>query len=100
MVTSYYGTTILAITFKGSKLRNNSLKNMKIASYNNYQVGIVDGNTIRDVTTALPSFLEKIPEQRINWLINKWGELQPQIKNIAANAKPTPLTEIKLLSAN
>ncbi len=71
---------------------------MKIASFNEHQVGVVTDSGIIEVTHLLPAFLAEMPRQRINWLITHWGELRGKL----ANAIGTPVApdRVTLLAAN
>jgi 2-keto-4-pentenoate hydratase/2-oxohepta-3-ene-1,7-dioic acid hydratase in catechol pathway len=73
---------------------------MKIASFNHFHVGVVDGNTVYDMTDLLPSFLNGLPRQRVNWLISNWAEMLPIFKNFKQKGKAYALDYIQLLSAN
>jgi len=73
---------------------------MKIASFNEYRVGIVDGSVVYDMTAALPQFLEQLPRQRVNWLVAHWNEVQPAFARYRSEAKPVALSTVTLLPAN
>lgn len=71
---------------------------MKIASFNDYRVGVVSADGIKDVTAVLPDFLSQMPAQRINWLIEHWKELKDPVLN--ARGASIPVTSLRLLPAN
>ena len=73
---------------------------MKIASYDDHRVGVVEGDTLRDVTAALPAALDLLPQQRINWLIANWQEAAPRLQEEAVRAPALPLDRVRLLPAN
>lgn len=73
---------------------------MKIASFNDYRIGVVDGDSIYDITNTLPEFLAEIPRQRINWLINHWGDMKDVIARYRQESKAQPLANVQLLPAN
>jgi 2-keto-4-pentenoate hydratase/2-oxohepta-3-ene-1,7-dioic acid hydratase in catechol pathway len=73
---------------------------MKIASFNNYCVGIVDGDSLYDITHTLPEFLAEIPRQRINWLISHWAEMKAVLANYREASQAQPLEKVQLLPAN
>ncbi|TFZ02827.1 FAA hydrolase family protein [Ramlibacter henchirensis] len=73
---------------------------MKIASFNDHRVGIVDGTTVYDMTAALPDFLQQLPRQRVNWLVAHWNELRPAFAGYLETGKPLPLSSVTLLAAN
>lgn len=70
---------------------------MKLAVFNDYRIGLIDGDQVRDVTAALPAWLDQLPAQRMNWLIAHWAELKPALINAEASAPPLALTQVKLL---
>lgn len=73
---------------------------MKIASFDDHRVGVVEGDGLRDVTDALPSWLDFLPQQRINWLIAHWSELGADVAAVRAAAPVVPLETVRLLAAN
>lgn len=73
---------------------------MKIASFNDYRIGIVDGDTVHDMTSALPQFLSQLPRQRVNWLVSHWEELRPKFADYRNSDQALPLASVKLLPAN
>ena len=73
---------------------------MKIASFNDFRVGVVDGEQIHDMTAALPPFLAELPRQRINWLVAHWDELRERFTGYREAAPAVPLASVKLLAAN
>jgi len=73
---------------------------MKIASFNDFRVGIVEGENIHDVTPALPDYLGHFPHQRINWIIANWPEASAAMLRHAATATAAPLGSVTLRAAN
>lgn len=73
---------------------------MKIASFNDYRVGIVDDQGIFDVTPALPDFLDHLPRQRINWLIANWAAISPALSGYRSFGAALSLDEVRLLAPN
>jgi 2-keto-4-pentenoate hydratase/2-oxohepta-3-ene-1,7-dioic acid hydratase in catechol pathway len=73
---------------------------MKIASFNDHRVGIVDGSDVYDMTAALPDFLQQLPRQRVNWLIAHWNEVQPAFARYRQVGKSIALSTVTLLPAN
>src|SRR4051794_14624649 len=73
---------------------------MKIASFNDHRVGIVDGSVVYDMTAALPEFLQQLPRQRVNWLIAHWNEVQPAFARYRQVGKSIALSSVTLLPAN
>jgi 2-keto-4-pentenoate hydratase/2-oxohepta-3-ene-1,7-dioic acid hydratase in catechol pathway len=73
---------------------------MKIASFNDFRVGIVDGDTLYDMTGTLPEFLAQLPAQRINWLIGNWGDMAATFSDHRQRGTPVPLSGVRLLAPN
>ncbi|NDZ18938.1 hypothetical protein C7T35_21675 [Variovorax sp. WS11] len=73
---------------------------MKIASFDDYRIGVVDGNTVHDMTSALPEFLAQLPRQRVNWLVSHWPELRSKFADYRNSGRELPLASVKLLPAN
>ena len=73
---------------------------MKIASFNDYQVGVVDGQELFDMTSTLPDFLSQLPRQRINWLVQHWSSLKETFADYRRIGKVFVLSSVKLLPAN
>lgn len=73
---------------------------MKIASFNDFRVGVVLESGIADVTAALPGFLAELPAQRVNWLIAHWDKARPAIESSISDAKIYGTDEVALLAAN
>jgi len=73
---------------------------MKIASFNDHRIGVVDGNTVYDLTSALPEFLSQLPRQRVNWLVGHWEELRSKFADYRSAGQALPLASVKLLPAN
>jgi 2-keto-4-pentenoate hydratase/2-oxohepta-3-ene-1,7-dioic acid hydratase in catechol pathway len=73
---------------------------MKIASFDDFRVGVVDGDTVYDMTAALPPVLDELPRQRVNWLVSHWPEIQARFADHRAAGTPLPLAGVTLLAAN
>ena len=73
---------------------------MKIASFDDHRVGLVDGDRLYDVTAALPAALDALPPQRINWLIAHWAEARPAVERVRAQAAGRSLDGVRWLAAN
>jgi 2-keto-4-pentenoate hydratase/2-oxohepta-3-ene-1,7-dioic acid hydratase in catechol pathway len=73
---------------------------MKIASFDDHRVGVVDGAIVYDMTPTLPDFLAQLPHQRINWLVAHWATQRERFAGYRQLGKPTPLSAVKLLAAN
>jgi 2-keto-4-pentenoate hydratase/2-oxohepta-3-ene-1,7-dioic acid hydratase in catechol pathway len=73
---------------------------LKIVTFDDNRVGIVDGTNVHDVTEGLPQWLENVPEQRVNWLVRNWGTHQDNIHALARDSEPTPIAGVTLRAAN
>src|SRR5687768_10919566 len=73
---------------------------MKIASFNDFRVGVVDGSDVYDMTDVLPDFLRELPRQRVNWLVANWSRLQARFADYRRAGRPLPLASVQLLAAN
>lgn len=70
---------------------------MKIAVFNDFRIGLVEGTQLRDVTGALPGFLDELPRQRMNWLIANWASQADTLKAYAREAPTLQLSSVTLL---
>lgn len=73
---------------------------MKIASFDDHRVGLVEGDALYDVTDALPQALGALPAQRVNWLIAHWTQARPMLIEARARAASRPFDGVSLLAAN
>lgn len=71
---------------------------MRLAVFDDFQIGVVEGEVVRDVTGLLPPTVDSWPEQRMNWLIRHWVELGPRIAT--GEGLRVPLTAVTLRAAN
>ncbi|MGW5202531.1 fumarylacetoacetate hydrolase family protein [Streptomyces spiralis] len=69
---------------------------MRIALFDNYRIGIVDGTSVRDVTEAVDSRWHGSPYV-INDLIEHFDELNAPLQAALASAKERSLAEVSLL---
>lgn len=73
---------------------------MKIATFNDYRIGVVDGHDVFDMTKALPEFLDQLPRQRMNWLISNWESISPALREYKKQGARLPLNDVRLLAPN
>ncbi len=73
---------------------------MKIAVFNDYRVGIVDGEQLFDVTSAFPALLQDLPKQRINWMIAHWDEMKGKLEQAKKSAAAVAIASVTLLPPN
>jgi 2-keto-4-pentenoate hydratase/2-oxohepta-3-ene-1,7-dioic acid hydratase in catechol pathway len=72
---------------------------MKLALFDDYRVGIVDGDLVYDVTDAVPGAGAR-PPVFVNTLIAQWATLGPQLARAKAHAASRPLDAVDLLPPN
>ncbi|MDO8277458.1 MAG: fumarylacetoacetate hydrolase family protein [Burkholderiaceae bacterium] len=73
---------------------------MKIASFEDFRVGVVDGDTVYDMTATLPAFLAQLPRQRVNWLIANWATMAAPFADYLKTGEARPLAGLRLLPPN
>ena len=72
---------------------------MKLCRYDDDRIGLVQDETVRDVTSVLEQLGRfGYPLPKHDPFISNLQELKPQIDSLAKNAKPVPLDQVKLLS--
>ena len=73
---------------------------MKIAIYDDYQLGLVSGDRLLPFTSLLPRALDLLPRQRLNWLVAHWDTHAADVEKHARGAEPVPLASVRLLPAS
>ncbi len=73
---------------------------MKIASFDNYRIGLVEGDEVIDITSVVPAALDSLPQQRVNWLLANWHQAQGALPAARESGTRKPLAEVRLLAAN
>jgi 2-keto-4-pentenoate hydratase/2-oxohepta-3-ene-1,7-dioic acid hydratase in catechol pathway len=69
---------------------------MKLAFFNDYQLGVISGDQIVDVASALEGVSYHSPQELIETLIQDWDNLQPQIAQAAEGNAGTALDSVCL----
>ena len=69
---------------------------MKLAFFNDYQLGVISGDQIVDVASALAGISYHSPQELIETLIQDWDNLQPQIAQAAEGNGGTALDSVRL----
>ncbi|MEV3872486.1 fumarylacetoacetate hydrolase family protein [Streptomyces sp. NPDC049906] len=69
---------------------------MRIALFDQYRIGIVDGTSVRDVTDVVDSRWHGTPHV-INELIEHFDELEAPLRAALASAEERPLADVHLL---
>src|SRR5438270_5873857 len=70
---------------------------VRLALFDDYRLGVVTGEEIRDVTGALPAHDPTWPWAFVPRTIAEFDRLRPAIEQAAAAAEPRPLREVRLL---
>ncbi|KIY41205.1 hypothetical protein TZ03_08455 [Pseudomonas sp. 10-1B] len=70
---------------------------MKLAVFDEYRVGVVVEDQIFDITTVVPDALSAMPQQRMNWLIGHWQDVQQQVRAMLPDIAPKLLSAVSLL---
>lgn len=69
---------------------------MKLAFFNDYQLGVIKGDRIVDVGSAVDGISYHSPQELINMLIEDFGDLQAQIESAAAGGDGVSLMDVRL----
>ena len=69
---------------------------MKIAHFDDFRLGIVNGASIVDVTAVVADIPHVGPHDRIAGLIERFAAYRPKLEAAAASSKPIPLASVKL----
>ena len=73
---------------------------MKLAVFDDYRIGVVEGARLYDVTGAIPDALQDLPAQRMNWLISHWESTKESLQSLQRGAAPMELDRVTLLAPN
>lgn len=73
---------------------------MKLATFNDLRVGIVEDDAVFDITPLLPAALDLLPRQRMNWLIANWASMSPQLVSYRTDMPRLALAQVWLLAPN
>lgn len=68
---------------------------MKLVSFNDFRIGVLDGDQLLDITAELPDGSSFWPQARMNWLIENLGE--HVTSELGAHSPSVPLSEVRLL---
>ncbi len=70
---------------------------MRIAVFDDYRVGIVDGDLLRDVSDSIPERDTAWPWPWVPRLVARFPELRATLETAAARAEPRPIQSVRLL---
>ncbi|WAH96301.1 PrpF domain-containing protein [Arthrobacter sp. MMS18-M83] len=71
---------------------------MRLAVFDDYCVGLVEGDSVRDVTSVVPVEFDDWPEQRVNWIIRHWSTVGARLQGVDGAIRP--LAEVALRAVN
>ncbi|MBT2535451.1 fumarylacetoacetate hydrolase family protein [Arthrobacter sp. ISL-69] len=71
---------------------------MRLAVFDDFRIGVVEGETVRDVTDVVPAEFNDWPEQRVNWIIRHWATVRGQLASAGGTVRP--LAEVSLRAVN
>ena len=69
---------------------------MKLAFFNDYQLGVIKGDDIVDVTSAVDGIAYHSPQELMNMLIVDFGGIQADIESAAAGGEGVSLADVRL----
>ena len=69
---------------------------MKLAFFNDYQLGVIKGDNIVDVTSTVEGVSHHSPQELMNMLIVDFGDLQADIESAAAGGDGVSLADVRL----
>lgn len=69
---------------------------MKLAFFNDYQLGVIKGDRIVDVGSAVDGLSYHSPQQLMNMLIEDFGDLQAGLESAAAGGNGVSLADVRL----
>lgn len=69
---------------------------MKLAFFNDYQLGVIKGDRIVDVGSAVDGLSYHSPQELMNMLIENFGDLQAEIESAAAEGDGVSFADVNL----
>ena len=69
---------------------------MRLVFFDDYRLGVVQGDRIADATAALGDIAGVSPQDRLLMIISGWADLRPQIERVAQAAPTRPLRGTRL----
>jgi 2-keto-4-pentenoate hydratase/2-oxohepta-3-ene-1,7-dioic acid hydratase in catechol pathway len=71
---------------------------MRIVMYNDYRVGVIQGDTVCDITTLVPGWSPEWPQNFMVRFIAQFDAIRPRIEAYLPDAPTLPLARAKLLA--
>lgn len=56
---------------------------MKLVVFDDLRLGVLQEDSVYDVTEVIPDVFDTWPEQRMNWLIRNWFEIRPRLESLS-----------------
>jgi 2-keto-4-pentenoate hydratase/2-oxohepta-3-ene-1,7-dioic acid hydratase in catechol pathway len=69
---------------------------MRLVFFDDYRLGVVQGDRVADVTSALGEVSDVAPQDRLLMVISGWGELRSRIESAAGAGSSRPLKGLRL----
>ena len=69
---------------------------MRIVFFEDYRLGVVRGDRVHDVTSALGDLDGAAPQERLQMVIGGWADLRPKIEAATARGAERPLKGLRL----
>ena len=69
---------------------------MKLAYFDDYQLGVVTGDAVVDVSSVVKDIPHTGPHDLINGVIARFGEYRPRLEEAARRGKSVPLADVKI----
>lgn len=70
---------------------------MKLAVFDDYRIGVVEGESLYDITAVAPEGL-RVLRVHMNWLIGNWARALPKVLELRHAAPARPLSSARLLA--
>jgi 2-keto-4-pentenoate hydratase/2-oxohepta-3-ene-1,7-dioic acid hydratase in catechol pathway len=69
---------------------------MKLAYFDDYQLGVVTGDAVVDVSSVVKDIPHTGPHDLINGVIARFGDYRPRLEEAARRGKAVPLADVKI----
>jgi 2-keto-4-pentenoate hydratase/2-oxohepta-3-ene-1,7-dioic acid hydratase in catechol pathway len=73
---------------------------MKLVSFNDCRIGVIDETHLYDMTESLPVFLDRMPRQRMNYVVSNWGDLKDVFNGYLIVGTKLEINAVKFLTPN
>ena len=69
---------------------------MKFALFDEYKIGVIEGNVLFDISEITSTVSAYDPQHRMNWLISKYYSLKDKIEKIVRESSPIPMEKARI----